>query len=69
MISKLEDAVAPGYLGTDSFSMADCFLAPILNAIQLFPEGKEHFEGSDPLKAYFRRVTERDSFAATTPQD
>ncbi len=67
MIAMLEKAVAPGYLGTASFSMADCFLVPILNAIQLFPEGKEFFEGSDALKAYFGRVTKRASFIDTTP--
>jgi glutathione S-transferase len=67
MIGMLEKAVAPGYLGTASFSMADCFLVPILNAIQLFPEGEEAFGNSETLKTYFDRVTERASFIDTTP--
>lgn len=67
MIGMLEKAVAPGYLGTASFSMADCFLVPILNALQLFPEGKEAFENSKTLQAYFGQVAERASFIDTTP--
>ena len=67
MFSMLEDAVAPGYLGSSEFSMADCFLAPILNATQRFPEGAEAVNNSDALKAYFGRVAARDSFKNTAP--
>jgi glutathione S-transferase len=67
MLSMLEKAVAPGYLGSASFSMADCFLVPILNAIQLFPEGEEMFGNSEILKTYFNQIAERASFANTAP--
>ena len=67
MFSMLEGAVAPGYLGSSEFSMADCFLMPILNAAQLFPEGKEAVGNSAALKAYFDRVAERDSSKNTAP--
>ncbi|MDP6705315.1 MAG: glutathione S-transferase family protein [Alphaproteobacteria bacterium] len=65
MFAILEAAVAPGYLGTDSFSLADCFLVPILAALQNFPEGEEQFAASEPLKGYFDRVASRPSFADT----
>lgn len=65
MIGKLEAAVAPGYFGTEAFSMADCFLMPILAATQLFPEGKEQIGASSALKGYFDRMAERPSFANT----
>ena len=48
--------------------MADCFLMPILNATQLFPEGQEAVAGSPALKAYFDKVAERDSFKNTAPE-
>ncbi len=63
----LNDAVAPGYLGSESFSMADCFLMPILAGARMFPEGKEHLEGSAALAAYFDKVAERPSFIETAP--
>lgn len=65
MIGKLEAAVAPGFFGTGSFSMADCFLMPILAATQNFPEGKEQIGGSAALKGYFDRIAERPSFQKT----
>jgi glutathione S-transferase len=65
MIAMLEKAVAPGYFGTGSFSMADCFLMPILAATRQFPEGKEQLGASGAIKDYFGRVAERPSFANT----
>jgi glutathione S-transferase len=62
---SLEQGVAGGYLGGDSFTMADCFLAPMLSAAKSFPEGQEQLEASAALKAYFERIAERSSFAAT----
>lgn len=67
MFGVLESAVAPGHFGGKDFSMADCFLTPILSTVQLFPEGKEFMEKSEGLKAYFARVSERPSFVATKP--
>lgn len=68
MFGMLENAVAPGYLGSSEFSMADCFLAPILNAAQIFPEGKEAMANSAPLTAYFEKIAARDSFKNTAPE-
>lgn len=68
MISLIEEAVAPGYFGTGAFSMADCFVMPILAATQLFPEGKEQLGASSAIQDYFGRVAERDSFKNTAPK-
>lgn len=65
VFGMLNDAVAPGYLGSETFSMADCFLMPILAGAQMFPEGKEHLDGSAALKAYYDKVAERPSFVET----
>lgn len=67
MFAMLEAAVADGYLGSSDFGMADCFLAPILNAASGFPEGKAALDGSPMLSAYFSRIQSRPSFAATAP--
>ncbi len=65
MFAKLNDAVADGYLAGAEFTMADCFLMPILVAVQNFPEGQENMANSADLQAYFAKVSERDSFKAT----
>ncbi len=67
MFAILEAAVAPGFLGGEAFSMADCFLAPILAAVRNFPEGAEQLGGSEALDAYFERIAERASFTASAP--
>ena len=67
MFAMLEEAVAPGYLGSANFTMADCFLAPILAAVQRFPEGQEAVQNSAGLTDYFGRIAERPSFAETAP--
>lgn len=68
MFAMLEAAVADGYMGSSAFSMADCFFMPILNVVQMFPEGKEAFDNSAALQAYFAQVSARDSFKATEPE-
>lgn len=65
MFGMLNDAVVPGYLGGAAFSMADCFLMPILAGARMFPEGKEHLAGNAALAAYFDKVAERPSFIET----
>ncbi len=65
MFAILEEAIAPGYLGSAEFSMADCFLVPILHATQNFPEGKEALHASTALNAYYGKLAERPSFLAT----
>ena len=65
MFAMLDAAVADGFLGGDTFTMADCFLMPILAAVQNFPEGKACMENSPNLQAYFAKLSERYSFKAT----
>jgi glutathione S-transferase len=47
--------------------MADCFLMPIINAAQNFPEGKEALNASGNLKKYFDQLSQRPSFSETAP--
>ena len=65
MFAMLNTAVADGYVGGDAFNMADCFLMPMLAAVQNFPEGKEALASQPALSDYFGRVSERPSFVAT----
>lgn len=67
MFAMLADAVSGGYFGTDAFSMADCFLAPILTAADNFPEGRKAIAESPAVAGYLARVQARDSFKATAP--
>lgn len=67
LFRTLEAAVAGGFLGGSAFSMADCFIAPILNATSLFAEGKEAIAGSPGVAAYFAKMQARPSFVATAP--
>ena len=63
----LDEAVKSGFYGSDSFSMADCFLLPILNSVQRYPEGKDAVENASNVSAYFKTHSERSSFVETTP--
>jgi glutathione S-transferase len=65
MFGMIEASLADGYLGGESFTMADCFLAPILNAASNFPEGKAAIEASTAISAYMAKMNERPSFQAT----
>lgn len=65
MFRVLDAAVAPGHLGGAAFTVADCFLMPILAAAGSFPEGKEMLAASPALSAYFARVSARSSFVET----
>lgn len=66
MFRVLDEAVSSGYFGNDEFSMADCFLMPIISYGQLFPEGKEALESAKNLKAYFDKLSQRPSFINTS---
>ena len=67
VFGTLNDAVAGGFVAGDAFSMADCFIMPMLAVAQLFPEGKEALAGHADLSAYFERLAQRESFVATAP--
>ncbi|MBM85859.1 MAG: hypothetical protein CMM47_07545 [Rhodospirillaceae bacterium] len=65
MFGVLDNAVKPGFLGRSVFSAADCFMMPILAAVQRFPEGVEAMQAASNLTAYFEKVSARPSFAET----
>lgn len=68
MFGVLDNAIKNGFLAGGTFSVADCFLMPILAGAQMFPEGKEAFDGAPNLKAYFEAHAQRPSFANTALQ-
>jgi len=65
MFEMIGNAVADGYFGTNAFSMADCFVTPILSATNMWPEGKEIIQASNPVREYFSRMSQRESFKNT----
>ena len=65
MFAFLDEAVNSGYLVGDSFTMADCFLTPILASAQKYPEAQENMANSPNLQSYFGAMSERDSFKNT----
>jgi glutathione S-transferase len=65
MFGMIGNALAGGYFGTDAFSMADCFLAPILGATNRFPEGAAAIADNAAVRDYFAMIQERPSFKAT----
>ena len=65
MFGMIEAGLADGYLGGGKFTMADCFLAPILNAAYNFPEGKAAIDASPTISAYMAKLKDRPSFQAT----
>lgn len=65
MFRVLDEAVSSGYFGSGDFSMADCFLMPIISYGQLFPEGKEALESTNHLISYFDKLSQRPSFINT----
>lgn len=67
MYGILDQAVAGGFLGNAAFTMADCFLAPILASSRRYPEAAEALTASPALAGYFERISERASFRATKP--
>jgi glutathione S-transferase len=67
MFKMLEDAASAGCFGTASFSMADCFVMPILHATNIWDEGKEAIANSPKLNDYFTKNQDRESFKATAP--
>ncbi|MEM7407230.1 MAG: glutathione S-transferase family protein [Pseudomonadota bacterium] len=67
VLGILNDAVGDGHLAGADFTVADCFLMPMLAAIQMFPEGQEAVPAHSDLNAYFKRLSERESFVATAP--
>ena len=67
VFGTLGEAVSGGYVAGDSFTMADCFITPMLAVVQMFPEGKAAMSEHTAVADYFARVAERESFTATAP--
>ena len=64
----LNAAVAEtGYLVGSDETFADCNVAPMLAALQNFPQGKEILAKFPELSAYLEKQTARDSFVKTAP--
>jgi glutathione S-transferase len=66
VFATLEEGVAQGCLGGDTFTMADCFLMPMVAGMPRFPESKEYLEASPNLQAYLERHSQRPCFAETS---
>jgi glutathione S-transferase len=67
MFEMIETAVSNGYFGINSFSMVDCFVAPILTATNMWPEGEEATLNSIPIRDYLSQMSERQNFKNTVP--
>jgi len=65
MFATLEAAVEAGCLGGDKFTMADCFLMPMIASMPKFPESREYYEASPNLQAYFAHHSQRPCYAET----
>jgi glutathione S-transferase len=55
------------YLAGDTFSLADCFLAPIFFYTGISPEGGELFAGKTNIAGWKARIGEHDCFRNTMP--
>ena len=67
MFEMIETAVSNGYFGINSFSMVDCFVAPILTATNMWPEGEEATRNSILIRDYLSQMSERQNFKNTVP--
>ena len=65
LFATLEETVSAGCLGGDTFTLADCFLMPMVAGMPRFPESKEYYEASPNLQAYFDRHSQRPCYAET----
>jgi glutathione S-transferase len=65
LFATLEAGVAMGCVGGADFTLADCFLMPMVSAMDRFPESKEYYEKSPNLQAYFERHRQRPCYAET----
>jgi glutathione S-transferase len=67
-IDIIEQALTgKSFLAGDTFSIADCFLAPIFFYAGISPEGKELFDGKSAIADWKARIGEFDCFRNTMP--
>lgn len=55
------------WLAGDAISLADLFIAPVVQTIDMFPEGKKAMSGCANLKRVYAAMQERDSFKVAHP--
>jgi glutathione S-transferase len=55
------------YLAGDSFSLADCFLAPLFFYVGISPEGNELFASKSNIAEWKARIGDHDCFKNTMP--
>jgi glutathione S-transferase len=56
-----------GFVAGPEWTLADAYATTIFASVRQMPEGASFFEGRPHLAAWFSRVKERPSFAATAP--
>ena len=67
-IDIIEQALTgKSFLAGDTFSIADCFLAPIFFYAGISPEGKELFDGKSAIADWKARIGEFDCFRNSMP--
>jgi glutathione S-transferase len=60
-------AATGAFVAGPEWTLADAYATTMFASIRQMPEGASFFEGRPHLTAWFARVTERPSFAATVP--
>ncbi len=65
-LDVLETALTKTYLVSDSITLADIFLAPVLLIMKLAPEGKQLINSRPRLQSWLDRLAKRPSFVETT---
>jgi glutathione S-transferase len=64
----LDAAYGPsGFLVGESLTLGDLFVAPIVQTVVQFPEGREIIQGCKNLYRAYERIAARPSFKAVTP--
>jgi glutathione S-transferase len=64
-----EEVAKTGFLGAESFSIADAYLIPILFYLSKQPESGALIEANGALRSYLARHDERPSVRATMPEN
>lgn len=57
------------WLGGDRFSLADIYIAPMLEYFLMVPEGREMFSKKKNLEEWWRRTGDRESNHVTRPAE
>ncbi len=66
-LGLIEDAVGGGYLAGDAPSLADFVALPIMFYLKAAPEGQTLLASRPNINAWFDKIAQRESFAATMP--